>query len=108
MESKDMVIDAADDLHISVRNHIHKYPYLAVAAGAGLGFLVGGGLRSSWTRRLLGAVGSVALFSPVWSRLIGAGFDLLRPDRLPRTTGSRSGSRKPGVNQQLGAGSGRP
>jgi hypothetical protein len=29
-------------MHISVRNHIHKYPDLAVAAGAGLGFLDAG------------------------------------------------------------------
>jgi hypothetical protein len=94
MESKDMIIDAADDLHIRVRNQIHDYPYLAVAAGAGLGFLVAGGLRSAWTRRLLGAVGSVALLSPLWSRLIGAGFDLLEPVSQTKSPETRPGLRE--------------
>jgi len=69
----------ADAVHRVVRARISEYPYLAVAAGAGLGFLLAGGLTAHRTRRALTGIGSVVLFSPILSRLIGLGLTVLDP-----------------------------
>jgi hypothetical protein len=75
------VLTRTDALHEQVRDYLLKYPYLAVAAGTGLGFLLAGGLASRKTRRVLGAIGSLALFSPVWSRLITSGLSMATQPR---------------------------
>jgi len=69
----------ADNIHKLVRQRIGQYPYLAVATGAGIAWVLAGGLSARKTRRILGAVGGLALFSPILSRLIGMGATVLDP-----------------------------
>ena len=69
----------ADDVHKVVRQRIRQYPYLAVATGAGVAWVLGGGLSARKTRRVLGTIGGLAMFSPVLSRLIDMGATILNP-----------------------------
>jgi hypothetical protein len=69
----------ADEVHKLVRQRIRQYPYLAVATGAGVAWVLAGGLTARKTRRVLGTIGSLALFSPILSRLIGVGATVLDP-----------------------------
>lgn len=69
----------ADELHRVVQQRIRQYPYLAIATGAGVAWVLGGGLTARKTRRLLGAVGGLVMFSPILSRLIGMGATVLNP-----------------------------
>jgi hypothetical protein len=69
----------ADGVHKVVRQRIRQYPYLAVATGAGVAWVLSGGLTARKTRRVLGTIGSLALFSPILSRLIGMGATMLNP-----------------------------
>jgi hypothetical protein len=73
----------ADELHKVVRQRIRQYPYLAVATGAGVAYVLGGGLTASKTRRVLGTLGGLAMFSPILSRLIGMGATILNPRSSP-------------------------
>jgi hypothetical protein len=75
------LLTRTDGLHKQVRDYLLKYPYLAVAAGTGLGFVLAGGLASHKTRRFLGAITSLALFSPIWSRLITTGLSVANQPR---------------------------
>jgi len=68
-------------VHQLIRKRIGQYPYLSIATGAGIAWVLAGGLRARKTSRILGAVGGLALFSPIWSRLIGLGASLLEPKR---------------------------
>jgi hypothetical protein len=67
----------ADEVHQVVRQRIRQYPYLAVATGAGVAWVLAGGLTARKTRRVLGTIGGLALFSPILSRLIGMGVTML-------------------------------
>ena len=67
----------ADGIHRVVRQRIGQYPYLAIATGAGVAWVLAGGLTARRTRRVLGTIGSLALFSPILSRLIGMGATML-------------------------------
>jgi hypothetical protein len=71
----------SDRVHKLVRSRIAEYPYLAVATGAGIAWVLAGGLSARKTTRVLGALGGLALFSPVWSRLIELGATALNPRR---------------------------
>jgi hypothetical protein len=81
MEPKTNGRSPADMVHKQVRDRLRQYPYLAVAAGTGLGFILAGGLAAPKTRRVLGAIGSIALFSPIWSRLITTGLSMIQTPR---------------------------
>jgi hypothetical protein len=67
----------ADGVHEVVRQRIRQYPYLAIATGAGVAWVVAGGLTARKTRRVLGTICGVALFSPILIRLIGMGVTML-------------------------------
>jgi hypothetical protein len=67
----------ADGIHRLVRERIRQYPYLAIATGAGVAWVLAGGLTARKTKRVLGTIGSLALFSPILSRLIGMGATML-------------------------------
>jgi hypothetical protein len=69
----------ADGVHNVIRQRIREYPYLAIATGAGVAWVLAGGLTARKTRRVLGTIGSLALFSPILSRLIGMGATILNP-----------------------------
>ena len=69
----------ADGFHSVVRQRIRQYPYLALATGAGVAWVLAGGLTAGKTQRVLGTIGSLAMFSPILSRLIGMGAGILNP-----------------------------
>jgi len=69
----------ADEVHKGVRERIRQYPYLAVATGAGVAWVLAGGLTARKTRRVLGTIGGLAMFSPILSRLIGMGATIFNP-----------------------------
>ena len=71
----------ADEVHKIVRQRIREYPYLAVATGAGVAWVLAGGLAAHKTRRVLGTIGSLAMFSPILTRLIGMGAAVLNPSK---------------------------
>jgi hypothetical protein len=81
-ESKQTIVarrPQGDRIHQLIRSRIRQYPYLAIATGAGLAWVLAGGLTARKTSRVLGAIGGLALFSPIWSRLIGLGASLVDP-----------------------------
>jgi hypothetical protein len=54
-----------------VRRRVRRHPYAFLAAAAGLGYVLGGGLFTRTTARLLGVAGRVAALPVVRSELIG-------------------------------------
>ncbi len=55
---------------LDLRGRAQRHPYLMVAAAAGLGYVLGGGLFTRSTARLLGLAGRVAAFPMVRSELV--------------------------------------
>ena len=55
------VQDAADDLERYVTEQVEQRPYITLGAAAGVGFVLGGGLRSRLTAVLFGAATRVAM-----------------------------------------------
>jgi hypothetical protein len=56
---------------LDVRRRVRRHPYLMVAAAMGVGYVLGGGLFSKTTVRLLGVAGRVAALPFVRSELVG-------------------------------------
>ncbi len=56
---------------LDMRGRVQRHPYLMVAAAAGLGYVLGGGLFTRTTARLLGVAGRVAALPVVRSELVG-------------------------------------
>ena len=65
--------------HKLIRQRIGQYPYLAVATGAGVAWVLAGGLTARKMRRVLETLGSLTLISPMLSRLFGMGVTVLNP-----------------------------
>jgi hypothetical protein len=55
------VQDAADDLERYITEQVHRRPYSTLGVAAGVGFILGGGLRSRLTAVLLGAATRLAM-----------------------------------------------
>jgi len=55
------VQDATDGLEAYLTEHVHRRPYLTLGVAAGVGYVLGGGLRSRLTAVLLGAATRVVL-----------------------------------------------
>jgi len=55
---------------LDLRGRVQRHPYLMVAAAAGLGYVLGGGLFTRTTARLLGMAGRVAALPMVRSELV--------------------------------------
>lgn len=55
------VQDAADDLERYVTEQVHRRPYSTLGVAAGVGFVLGGGLRSRLTAVLLGTATRLAM-----------------------------------------------
>ncbi len=55
------VQDAADDLERYVTEQVHRRPYSTLGVAAGVGFVLGGGLRSRLTAVLFGAATRLAI-----------------------------------------------
>jgi hypothetical protein len=56
---------------LDVRKRVRRHPYAMVAAALGVGYVLGGGLFSRTTIRLLGVAGRVATLPLIRSELIG-------------------------------------
>ncbi len=54
-----------------VRRRVRRHPYAMVAAALGVGYVLGGGLFSRTTARLLGVAGRVAALPLIRGELIG-------------------------------------
>jgi len=63
----------AEDLGhaFDVRRRVRRHPYAFLAAAAGVGYILGGGLFTRTTARLLGVAGRVAALPVIRSELIG-------------------------------------
>jgi DUF883 C-terminal glycine zipper region len=57
----DAVQDAADDLDRYLTEQVEERPYTTLGVAAGVGFVLGGGLRSRLTAVLLGTVTRLAM-----------------------------------------------
>ena len=55
------VHDATDALEGYLKEQVHRQPYVTLGVAAGVGYVLGGGLRSRLTAVLLGAATRVAL-----------------------------------------------
>ena len=55
------VQDAADDLERYVTEQVHRRPYSTLGVAVGVGFVLGGGLRSRLTAMLFGAATRLAM-----------------------------------------------
>ena len=55
------VRDVTNDLEGYLTEQVHRRPYVTVGVAAGVGYVLGGGLRSRLTAVLLGAATRVAL-----------------------------------------------
>ena len=55
---------------LDLRGRVQRHPYLMVAATAGLGYVLGGGLFTRTTARLLGLAGRVAALPMVRSEIV--------------------------------------
>jgi len=64
------VQDAADDLERYVTEQVHRRPWSTLGVAAGVGFVLGGGLRSRLTALLFGAATRLAM--AVAARELGA------------------------------------
>ncbi len=62
---------------LDLRGRARRHPYLMVAAAAGLGYVLGGGLFTRTTGRLLGLAGRAAALPLVRSELVGIAEALL-------------------------------
>jgi hypothetical protein len=54
-----------------VRRRVRRHPYAMVAAAVGVGYVLGGGLFTRTTARLLGVAGRVAALPLIRSELVG-------------------------------------
>ena len=76
---------------LNLRGRTQRHPYLMVAASAGLGYLLGGGLFTRTTARLLGVASRVAALPLVRSELVSLAEALLSGS-VPEDDGSRAAS----------------
>jgi hypothetical protein len=56
---------------LDLRGRVHRHPYAMVAAAVGVGYVLGGGLFTRTTARLLGLAGRVAGLPMMRNELIG-------------------------------------
>jgi hypothetical protein len=80
---------------LDLRGRVHRHPYLMVAAAVGAGYVLGGGLFSSTTARLLGLAGRVATLPVLRNELIGLAEAMISGEADPDDVGSVSGSDVP-------------
>ena len=53
--------EMANEAETLVQEEVNKHPYTTVAAAAGVGFVLGGGLATRLTQMLIGIAGRVAI-----------------------------------------------
>jgi hypothetical protein len=70
---REQVRSTAEDFShaLDIRRRARRHPYAMVAAALGAGYILGGGLFSRTTARLLGVAGRVAALPVLRSELIG-------------------------------------
>jgi hypothetical protein len=82
---------------LDVRRRVRRHPYAMVAAALGVGYVLGGGLFSRTTVRLLGVAGRVASLPLLRGELIGLAEAMLSGSGEPEDgpTGKHPGSDVP-------------
>jgi hypothetical protein len=87
----------AEDLGhaFDVRRRVRRHPYAFLVAAAGVGYVLGGGLFTRTTARLLGVAGRVAALPVIRSELIGLAEAVLTGAGHSQDTASPSGSDVP-------------
>jgi hypothetical protein len=94
---RQQVRSTAEDLGhaFDVRRRVRRRPYAFLVAAAGVGYVLGGGLFTRTTARLLGVAGRVAALPVIRSELIGLAEAVLTGAAHSQDSASASGSDVP-------------
>jgi hypothetical protein len=80
---------------LDVRRRVRRHPYVMMAAALGVGYVLGGGLFSRTTVRLLGVAGRVATLPLIRGELIGLAEAMLSGSADAEDDSKHSGSDVP-------------